>query len=329
MSVPSHEINYGANKQRPAGHHQLGSVVLGGEVGTSGLPAYDMEGVDPKYYDLVEATMKQQYEALVALPTNTEGINLERAHEYLARAGMPTRPILVFDQDVFARAVTLGASEDFAEARGKFLASLGVSIVKRDPSYEQLNGSPEITESDAVHEGVHGSGILVVGIRVWAEKKLLRGTEITIEPYKKRAGYIEVLPDGTVKGLLIEEGHAELERGIYMVDELHRPQGFVGSPERYGPVAKYGYASERHGINIREGVAGALIFELLAERDPDLLTTLRQDRFSSVPGMKLKTHMDTLVPGLYDEMNKVDVKTAEGRDRTSELYRHLSELRAV
>ena len=331
MTLPSPESHHAAVDHKQHHAEAIGASIVHPAASSIEMPVFDVAGVDPRHVTAINAEMRRRQEILVSLRTNEEGINLQRVYSHLERIGMRPRPIFILDEDEYGRAVSLAASSDTNESHGKFLTAMGVSIVRRDPLVERLNGGPEVIEGTAIHEGIHGTGTTAVGIRTQTQKRIFRGAEVTVEPYKKRSGYIHVLPDGQVQGLLIEEGNAEYERGKYVKEVLGRPEGFTKPGDYSGRLAKYTCLdADKNGqpqLALAEGVIGALILELLIEHDPTLLTTLREDRSSAEPGLELKDHMDEIVPGLYDKVNILDIKTNQGQAEATEMVgqvkRHL------
>ncbi len=314
-------------------HHQLGQVSLGPVISYLDGAHPAEEGIDQRYVDALYADMNSRREAILALPTQTDGINMQRLNGRLHSIGAPHKSILMLSPANFVQAHSLATEGSYEERDGAYLPFQDLTIVQRDPEMEALNGS-EFIESVGYHEGVHGWTIPEVTVSATESKKgvLRRTLSVRVVPGLRRSGYIRWGEGETTKGLLIEEAHAEYERGLYVVNDLGRPDGFAGKVQ-HGPLAlinKYMFLERTEEgesqPGMMEGATGAVMLELLIARDPEILQLLRGGRTSPTDEQQLKAHINAVVPGLYDRMDEVDIQDSEGQRAAARLLGELIKL---
>jgi len=128
-------------------------------------------------------------------------------------------------------------------------------------------------------------------------------------------------------GFLSEEAYPELERGYYVTDELGLPDGFIEN-KLTGPEAilnKYGFpegqADGSGRAKVAAGAMGAAALELLVDDDPELLDAIRDHRQSPEElDAVVGGHLDRTIPGLYDEMQGVDLDSPSAQQQAISIF---------
>lgn len=272
---------------------------------------------------------------VLALPSQEEGLDMERVDRYRQEIGAPKKPIRVLTPDDFATAKRIAEipdTDDSAHNDGHFLALLDVIIVKRGPQEGQAYAA-EITEGEIIHELAHGSGrspLVQLELKKSDHKRGLgiRKTTTTdvagMNP--SRVGFATVR-GSQKRGFLLEELYPEFERGHYVTDVLGLPDGFV-EDKQTGPAAilnKYAFP-EMHedgsvGAKVTAGAMGAATLELLVTHDPELREIIRSHRqtpeeLDAIVGSRI----NHVIPGLYDEVLAVDLDSPRAQQQAVNLF---------
>jgi hypothetical protein len=263
----------------------------------------------------------QQREAILALPSNAEGLNLDRVDAYRRKMGGRDVALRFLSPDNFRRSLDIARDKQDGHVTGHYSQEADVIAVIRDTSegsLETLNG-PELTESFAVHELDHAANEHQhTKIDVTIEKRRLRKPVTYTTAQKRRMG--SIVRTGAVEeiyeGSGIEEAQAEFERGKYVVEVLNRPQGFTDDgivPGKPSPLDKYSFKMQKpDGTVVNKSTqyaVEAVILELMVDCEPKLLDALRASKHS-VEGLRERARiMNSILPGAYQRMRKVDVQS--------------------
>jgi|GEM_PF-3073169 len=286
---------------------------------------------NPLNRDEVVARLRDEWrlrqEAILSLPSDETGLQLDRVYAFWQRVGTSRRAIRFLQPPDFRGVqMMVDASE---KAGGAFLLEEDMIIMQRGNAHEQLNG-PELTESFVVHEETHAEATLLklLGVASYNAYSTPEEEMIDVWAEHERAGFIVRSPDGTLQGVLPEEGLGELIRGIYVVEQLDRPEGFAGRlhPDKPGLADKYGYwtrssESEEPHKAFAQGLIGALIFDHLIGKDPNLFPALLGARHTYEALEEMEGRLNTLVPSLYQDMMAVDMTTKRGQQTAPQLFK--------
>lgn len=258
---------------------------------------------------------------VLSLPTNVEGINMERLQNYAQEVFKSVVPVLFLDPENFdiASKVSSPASNDKDRNTLGIMLDAGVCIVGRDPELEDLNGTA-FTESLAVHELAHGTTTFHP-VEILAKKtgRLFKRSRTFAD--RKRNGFKvgKADSDSPRKGSFLEEGYADYERGQYVQRLGHTDGVLIEHPKLLedfegrdlGPHYWYLTPDGGRGVPIRSSL-GASVLETLIYADPELLDALRASRYS-VEGLRaVPKRLNRLQPGLYSRLQALDVETSDG-----------------
>jgi hypothetical protein len=286
------------------------------------LGAGGSEGVDTDKVDELAEQAAQQREAILALPSWEEGLNMERVDAFCEREGIPPKPLRVLAPEDYQVALRIagGGVGSHDETEGRFLSALDVVVVQRDPEAEALNGSG-YTESLVVHERKHAATkLLALTPQTIVERRgtLRRRSEVT-RLVGKRVGFETTSDSGNEQGKALEEGSAEMARGKYIVEELGMPDGFVDKEpgQTSNPLHKYlSYVRQSSGkvaIAHPKGAIPAVLLEALCRRDPELPAVLKQGHESFGGLTALAQRLDDIHPKLYQKIMNVDLSASGGQ----------------
>ncbi|HTE57532.1 MAG TPA: hypothetical protein VK694_02220 [Verrucomicrobiae bacterium] len=275
---------------------------------------------------------------ILEFPSVEEGLDMDGIRAARERMGVTERPLRFLSPEDYQSVLTLlEDSEDHSS--GRYLYNQDVLLVKRDPSLEALNG-PGYTESLAVHEMAHSGMSISLTANVDIKRGIVDGIEqqyVTggIEQHPTRAGFIVKGPETQegkerkIHGSALEEGYAELERGIFNIS-IGRPNGFgvAGQEDGYDPYAKYSVLSKTEKGEVQSsdtpGASVAVILEVLIEKDPEILDALRRRNLGgrdSVDGHReFIQRVNHLVPGLYKKLRQLNHHDKYFSTRARELY---------
>lgn len=258
-----------------------------------------------------------QRAAILSLPHDEQGIDLDRLYAYRESIGMANKSLIVLSPDEFAAAREIVGDKREVEPLGSYFSDVDVAVVKRRPALEVLNG-PELFESFGIHEAAHASTTpeLQVGPaglpRLWW---IATGFQVASRP--SRTGFYVNWFDGRNTGFLLEEAYAEYERGQYVTTILHRPYGFLPEAGPWPTISKYyhrayekyRYLSRREDGEVAAalpvGAHGAVILEVLIGQDPEILPLLRHCRENAELIPQLVDRMNAIEPGIYDRLNDI------------------------
>jgi hypothetical protein len=303
------------------------SLHFDGRVRFHGNPGRGVLTVDNVIVNISETLTAQRAEIL-KLPSQEDGMRMDRVHGFRERLGIPKKEIKVLEPRDFQRAVAISGSRP-RDNEGEYLYRHGVILVKRDPEMEALNGGPEYTEGVVVHEIAHSEVMPPEEyVDVTFNRRLFR-THANMDINTLRQGFV-VGNSSTelTEGYPFEEGYAELIRGKYVEEELGMQYGFGGklNPQDSEPnlLDKYTVLevneSGNPNVTIIEGAMPAFVLELLIAKDPMLFPALRESR-RSVNGLREVAHrINAIKPGLYQRMRKVDLKADDGYLRMRNIF---------
>lgn len=256
---------------------------------------------------------------ILQLPSHEDGVNLDRVKDYREMIGAPKKEIRILDAQDYDKVIEMLGQRDSELKRGQYLSAEDVIIVKRLPQEDSSYGTG-LLESIIVHEIAHSFSAYPT---LWAfrtkERRFLRKKESIVDAHSKaRVGFASASGRNT-RGLFLEEGYAEYERGQYIVNYLGLKNGFVSQPQsdtagelfnKYWLPPINGEQGGDTVINHNSEKAG-VIAELLIQRDPELLGAIRVAR-ESVDGLRaVAQRIDAIIPGLYTEISSVDIHNDE------------------
>jgi hypothetical protein len=274
--------------------------------------------------DEVRNTWIQQGEDILKLPSYEDGINMDRVLAYCDSIGFSRKPIRILSPEDYKKALTIAGKNPENAEDGSWLEQQDVIVVSRDPDTEAMNGS-EFIESMIIHEAAHGnSNDQQMAADVSVNRHMLR-KRVNVSTYTLRGGFVVRTDKDTAEGYLLEEGYAELERGIYVEQILGRKTGFTeglhpGTPHLFDKYSRFVRDdSGEPKLNGMYGSVGAGILELLIKRDPELLGALRESRHSVQGLREVARRINEISPGLYQEMRKV--KSASSEDASGILIK--------
>lgn len=299
--------------------------------------------------DKVRERLIKSREQILKLPSQEDGMDMTRVYAYRDRHGLPQQDIRVLSPSDFAKAVEISNAAQTNEApvlspsdsakavkvaktaqighSGRYLVGEDITIVKRDLEYERLNGGPAFTESNLIHEIAHGNRHRLIEAQVTTQRRLLRTDKVDYRYKFRRTGFGVEKDKGNYLGAFLEEGYPEFERGIYITQELGLSSGFVGRivadlPRVFDKyLTKYIYHDQLK-IGIAPGAGIAAILELVAERDPEFLSVLRESR-RSVEGLReVAKRLDAVSPGLYLRLRNLNILT-EGTSDIETMYQNI------
>lgn len=276
--------------------------------------------------------------AIMELPDNTEGLDLDRIESFRKYMGAPKKEAKFLNPDDFDEARII-ARQDTDEPMttdpdGDYLENIDMFIVKRRPEIEALNG-PEITESVAIHEAAHSNGSeSPIQIRIAKVRTGIFKTEDEALATRTRTGFSvkKTHAEGLQEqGNALEEGYAELERGQYVLslglkngfaktDGKITPEGEIDIPGHYWYLIPGPENGQPVLTHTRSAIPAATL-ELLIEQDASLLGIIRESRHSADAHRKLISRMNSMVPGLYQKMRKTDIRTDEGLAEAEQIYK--------
>ena len=267
-----------------------------------------MQPLDPRAERFFIEDTEQTRTQLQALATNTDGLNMERLHYFREQMNALKTPIQFLDTDSYES--VLQKRERKSDPEGLYIAELRMAFVRRNMALEALN-STAITESFAVHEAAHSSRI-ETPIRVMHTTIGRLFKKSVIEMSQSRSGY-NVMPASNNEqpyGYTLEEGYAELERGLYV--QSHDLVGhFTAGAANYelvkeSPIPLHYWfkreENERVALTIAPGALAATVLEILMKHDDSLFATLRESR-QNIHGLRSTAQsINGLMPGLYSEL---------------------------
>lgn len=199
-------------------------------------------------------------------------------------------------------------------------------VLRRDPEHEALNGS-ELLESKAVHEIVHSGGGVEMTLDVSVSHKregLKRIKDVNTHSRVRRLGFsVRDTTEGDIGVMALEEGYAELERGLFL-REIGKPRGFAdpGPPPSVFDIYKERMRDESTDevdTTLSPAVGVALTLELLIGQDPHILTALR-NRQKLEGREEFSQRVNALVPGLDQELRMLDYDADDALDQGVQLY---------
>lgn len=206
----------------------------------------------------------------------------------------------------------------------KYKHNLGKHVIKKElpreisGTYDVYSGStvvltktpvakesgPKLLESLAVHEMAHSSGDSLM--------------TIDLENYDLYLSRFGFLPQNeSEKGSFLEEGFAEMMRGLYVDKVLDRRQGFGSPPEiralqkklqetGFGFPAKYSsIAKGKSHIMLGPSSWAALSMEILIIQNPDLVPTIFEARKSPEKLNEFYASVNSIKPGLVAELANI------------------------
>ena len=290
----------------------------------------DLEGVitPQAVTDEVRQSWLRQREAILKIPSQELGLNMDRVHRYCQRIGISGKPIRILRPEDYAQAREIGrkSSKDYEDNFGIYLDEQDVILVNRDPNIEADN-DPEFLESIIIHEAAHsanGNSTSRVDVSVMRTRRFRR-PEIGKATSIRRSGFIVRSQDGTLRGKFLEEAYAELERGLYVTSELKKETGFTDGvePGILNLLDKYTFVNRKEP-SVSPGALPAIILNLLIEHDPELLTVLRGSRHSLDGLRESARRIDHNSPGLYRRLRDLDISSPD--DRTRQLSEMIDEV---
>ena len=261
-----------------------------------------------------EVWLKQR-EDILKLPSWEVGLRMDRVDSFRESMGAPRKTLRILSPENYAIANAI-VGKDLGTEEGQYLLEQDLIIVKRDPELELVNGGPDFIESLVIHEMAHSAtDNSNIRIDVVPQRRFLRKTDAMVSSHAGRMGFVVTNDKGNAEGYFLEEGYAELERGLYVTQILGKPNGFTGRPQSdfTSPIDKYNVFNKKGQWGLPPGSLPAITLELLIKHDSEFLSSLRKSR-SSVEGLReIIRHINAISPGLYQELRKIeDIKSKDG-----------------
>ncbi len=247
----------------------------------------------------------RQRDAILALPRNETGINLNRLHAYRESLGMPYKISCFLDPEEYHAALSIrGYASDATQhaSHGIYLGGLDIVLVQRIPELEEQNGT-EFIEATAMHEWAHSwvSVSMLVAPSEWRglfRKRLhkMGSAEWAMRGFLSRNAHTSELHSS-----VLEEAYAELEEGLYIEAELgNRLGGRFGGKRLPAPTGYFEqFKSEPAVYKSHEAGAGARVLEAVVELDPSILPLLRLAHMSEQHMPELERRVEAIYPGLF------------------------------
>jgi hypothetical protein len=308
-------------------------------IGTTALGSLEIKKPNKATHMSEEAylsAIEKSRTAILEMENNTEGLNLSRVSEFREQIGAPEKAIRYLNPDDYAKAIRLGTlnnDENSSDAHGRYLEHLDMIVVNRDLEFEELNG-PEWTEAIAVHEIAHSSAEFhTVQVHSNTSGRIFKKTSAHMT--RARSGFVvhDAHNPKTSVGQALEEAYADYERGQYVLS-LGREGGFVTPDgtdfDHPGNLPLPGH----YWWNIKEP-DGAIIpafppvssasatLELLIDRDPTILTALRESRHSADGYRDLRRKMDAVAPQVFEHLREVDYQQPDRYTEMMGIYADL------
>lgn len=252
-------------------------------------------------------------ERLLQLPSHEEGLHMERVRAYGKHIGAPLTSIRCLTRSEYKK--VLGKPQrDEENSLAFYYHTLDTIVAKRDHRLELCNGS-DLTESFLVHELAHStSRYYSYRADVDIRERLLKSTILERSFSALRIGFLLLGSEENDTGSFLEEGYAELERGLYVSEVLGKPKGFGGERLKataplYELLRKYVYSTRIGGkeeLCLLGGAYPAVALELLVQKVPKLFEALRHARHSAEGLRDVAWYIDSVCPGLYQEMRQIE-----------------------
>lgn len=186
---------------------------------------------------LAEQFKEVRGQLLEGLESNTEGLNIERARNFVKRFGLRAdTEVWVLDEKNYEEFTTRRNQFGIpgGEDHGCYLPAVDMIVVKRDAEYEADLGS-EFIEYAIVHELAHASA----DEEVVAYSVSGSGEDIHVAADVSRAGQVVLGTNEAgapeYRGSYLEEGFADMVAKLYARNELDLPHGF-GTDDNPDPV---------------------------------------------------------------------------------------------
>lgn len=243
----------------------------------------------------------------LSLPNAMEGLNLDRVDEYAQKAGLSDKPTKYLNEDDYtiatARVETSGHSE------GVYVHLVGILFVKRNVALESLNG-PGITESFTIHEKAHATHIPTPFEIVHSQRGRLFWKRHETMADTTRSGFKFSQRNGG-RGIFLEEGYAELERGRY-VEQQGLVNDFTAGAVNYDeargsaiPMRYFYKQTERGGepsLTIAPGALAATVLDSFVNDSHKNLQIMRSARQNAAGLSRFIRSLNVFMPGLYSRL---------------------------
>ena len=246
--------------------------------------------------------------ALRAIPSDEKDINIKRIETFRRKIGAPNKATLYLGTKGYQNALEL-LDNPTSESEGYYEGVTDVALVKRNPELESLNGT-EITEAFAIHEIAHSSATINTILAITKSRRGLLLSKSTTEFVRNRMGFYVRDAHSNRTGSTLEEGYADLERGLYVRDanlvtqftsRASNYDQFMRSPIPSHYMYKQGNIKEPV-LTFSQSTIPAAILEILIEHDQEFLNTLRKSRQDVAELANVACRMEHLMPGLHDRM---------------------------
>ncbi|HSX45179.1 MAG TPA: hypothetical protein VLF39_03710 [Candidatus Saccharimonadales bacterium] len=264
----------------------------------------------------IKAELVEARDAILAMPSVEDGINMTRVDAFRQRIGVPKKHLKVLSPDNFnaARNQFRVESPTNDHNEGAYQQHFDISIIRRDEKVMEKFG-PEVLESLIVHEEAHASNThSIMEVKTERKKKLFRKDVLKVDIDAARIGFVVSHLHSGSEGSFLEESYAEFERGRYVEEELHKPNGFRDPAEmdensRFAAKYYVPYIDEAGNtqFGLPSGSMGAVTLELIASHDPQLPQIMRDSRHSAEGLREFAKHLNAVSSGLYQEMRKIDL----------------------
>lgn len=256
---------------------------------------------------------------------HSEGLNLERAEDFIRSQGIEVRPYAVFEPEDFDRIKTILSSIaphwtsgfESGEYQGIYLPEIGYSLVRRDRSMERMNGAL-YTEGLLVHELAHATtgyqqffmneryAVRTPRVGFCLTKSVLSWGSFLEEGWAdmNRASYVmQHASDAdfsVARGIFAEQGVTEY---INLSDTIPATPSTAGWRRPLPLPLKYLYASDVGVVSPSSAFAGYAV-ELLCSQIPELHPALVAARSASEGLRDVARLLEGFCAGLYRELQK-------------------------
>ena len=269
----------------------------------------------------VERDLTQEIDTLVssimALPDQTEGLQLDRIAEFSVEMGASEKPLKYLALDDFETARVISReSARIVDAEGLYTPTLGVMIVKRNTDLELLNGTA-ITESITIHEKAHATHLPTPlrATRVTTGRFLRKRTTVNVEYARSGFGVSSFTDEGNDFGRFLEEGYAEYERGLFvkrhgLIDDFSVGAANLSDMQKIPIPMKYLFKRASPDgtpmLIFAPGALAATVMDKLVEHNPEYLQIMREARQTPDGLRKFIVETNKFSPKLYSRLMHAD-----------------------
>lgn len=285
--------------------------VITGETPIIGISSDSLEGQaeDLKYtFDHIAAAKGEFVEYIHPFDINTARIG-----EFCHRIGLAEHDVYYLypkAREAFDGVIpNITGHDNTLEWQGEYSGATDTVKVHRDQQLERENGV-EVSESFGVHEIAHATG----------DSRLrfsYKGSDISELVLRSGFGLSRAGIDGKEeRNTFLEEGFAELMRGLYVHKFLNRPNGFGAETARRNEAfselpRKYDITNQGEASPFGASSLAAYSVELLIMTDPSIVCSLVEARSSPAALRDLYRKINTIDKGLVGSLRKLSYSSQD------------------